>query len=231
MSSAPASKRPRREVSFNGNRSLRKRRSSVPRSLKSRAVNGRNIHCLSGDVIAGLDADLAMSFCWDTAGAHIQRTGVAGSTTFTVPGLTELGSVYEMIRLAKVEFTILPPANTLDYSTQVNSTTRRIIPIVYMAPDYNDAGLPTKEAMLQEPALKTTLLNKVLRASIYPKLEGSNGLIDVGSNQKNIFMQASLVSTQKWHGYKIFFDMNSVYLPDSLVTIQYKLYWECMHTK
>jgi len=229
MSSAPVSKRPRREVSFNGNRSARKRKSIISRTLKSRALNGRNIHILSGSASFALDGDLGLSFAWDTAACYINRS--SGLITQTVTGLTELSGVYEMIRLAKVEMLILPPANTVDYIDQNSAGTRTIIPIVYMAPDYNDNDVPTRDTMLQEPALKTNICDKVLKFSLYPKLEGSNGLIDVGSNQKNIFMQASLTSTQKWHGAKIFFDMNSVFWPNSNVTVQYKLYWECMHTK
>lgn len=225
MSSASSKKRARSD----GNRLATKRRSVIPRTLKSRALNARNVHVLSGNASFALDGDLGISFSWDTAACYINRS--TGLTTQTVTGLTELSSVYEMIRLAKVEMLILPPANTVDYIDQNSAGTRTIIPIVYMAPDYNDGDVPTRDTMLQEPALKTNVCDKVLRYNFYPKLEGSNGLIDVGSNQKNIFMQASVTSTQKWHGFKVFFDMNSVFWPNSNVTVQYKLYWECMHTK
>jgi len=232
MSSYPSRKRARSNSYSYGNRPYFKRpayRSRIPRNLRSRAVNGRDIHCLTGSASFALDGDLGISFAWDTAAAYINRA--SGLTTQTITGLTELASVYEMLRLAKVEMIILPPANTIDYMNQVDSGTRTILPIVRMAPDYNDNDVPTRDSILQEPALKTDVLDKVLRFTLYPKLEGSNGLIDVGANQKNIFMQASLVSSQKWHGAKVFFDMNSVYLPNSNVTVEYKLYYECIHSK
>jgi len=222
-------KRPRREVSLSDGSRYKSKRRPIYRSLKSRAVSGRNIHILSGNASFALDGDLGISFAWDTAACYINRS--TGLTTQTVTGLTELASVYEMLRLAKVEMKILPPANTVDYADQNSVGTRTLIPIVYMAPDYNDNDVPTRDSMLQEPELKTNVLDKVLKYSFYPKLEGSNGMIDVGTNQRNIFMQASLTSSQKWHGAQVFFDMNSVFWPNSNVTVQYKLYWECMHTK
>lgn len=228
--SAPSSKRPRREVSFDGNRLARKRKSVVPRSLKARAIRQRNVHVLSGSGTFALDGDLGIAFSWDTANAYI-NTVASGNVPQTISGLSELSSVYQMIRLAKVEITVLPPANSLDYSTQVSTSTKTIIPTVFMYADHNDNDVPSRTTALQDPALRIGQLDKIQKYTVYPKLEGSNGMIDIGSNQKNIFMQASVTSTQKWHGFKIFFDMNTIYWPASNVTVLYKCYWECAHTK
>jgi len=195
-------------------------------ALNSRATDGRNVLTLVGAVDYGMSTDILKSFSFDTGNVYIN-----GAAAVPIPGATEIAAVYELARVAKIEFTILPSANGLDYSSQTVTTGETNIPYVYHAVDLNDNATPTIAEIRQNSTVKIDQLSKPIRRTVYPRLEGSNGIIDVAQNQKNIFCNTGVSSTQRWHGFKLAIDMTNVVWSYSRVSIQYKIFYEVMHPK
>ena len=206
------------------------RRSIIPRSLNSRSLTQRAVHPLTGEFQFGIGAtDNGIAFSFDTLGAYINST-TGGSLFQSISGLTELSGVYEILRLAKIEFTVLASFNALDLAG-ISAGTPLSLPIIQIGPDYNDNDVPTKIIMNQNPLATTHRLDKVIRKTVYPKMEGSNGVIDVGVNQRNLFQQAGVASTQQWHGMKFFIDGQSGYSSATYCTISFKCFFEGMYPK
>lgn len=173
-----------------------------------------------------LTADVALSFAFDTTGYYVN-----GGTVQTIAGLSELATVFEMARIAKVEVSILPAATGLDYSAQTLSSGATNIPWVYTAVDYNDTATPTRDEMTSNQTCRTDIFNKVIKRTFFPRLEGSNGLIDVGRNAQNEFMKLGNSSTQKWNGFKVFMDEKVQVWSYGSGRCTMKVFFECMQSK
>ena len=206
---------------------------AVPRSIMSfqrRASTQRAVHPTSGAFKFNLTGDNGVAFSFDTLGAYVNST-LLGAQFFAISGLTELAGVYEVLRLAKVEFTVLPPAVSNLWTEQTGSTPIKI-PVCRSCIDYNDNDVPTLIIVNQSPTVRVDILDKKLTRTVYPKMEGSNGVIDVSVNQRNLFQQAGVASTQQWHGMKFFFDVfPTAPFIGMEMEISYKCYWECMYPK
>jgi len=201
-------------------------RSAIPRSLNSRIINQRSLHAVSGEFSLTAATDNGIGFSFDTLGAYINST-VNGTQFFSISGLTELSGVYEILRLVKVEFTVIGTFDGMD----IDNATAIGLPLGWAGPDYNDNDVPTKIIMQQNPRVKFFQVGKPFKCVVYPKMEGSNGVIDVGVNQRNLFQQAGIASTQQWHGMKFFFDCVTGTNANNLINIQYKCFFEGMMTK
>lgn len=204
-------------------------RSTIPRSLNSRSRTQRSVHPVSGEFQFALNVDNGVGMSFDTLGVYVNSTA-AGTQFFSIAGLTELSGVYEILRLAKVEFTVMASADSLELPS-VTAGTPFSLPILQIGPDYNDNDVPTKTIMWQNPSVTTHRLDKVIRKTLYPKMEGSNGVIDIGTNQRNLFQQAGIASTQQWHGMKFFVDTTGGSSSALFCTISYKCFYECMMAK
>lgn len=200
--------------------------SRIPRSLASRGEHGRVILPLTYSIDYALNTDVLRAFAFDTGNVYTN-----GGAAVAIPGATEIAQVYELARIVKIEFTILPSATDLGYPEQTVTTGSTNIPYIYHCADYNDMITPTLLAIQQSASCKLDLLNKPVRRTIYPKLEGSNGIIDLGQNQKNIFCNTGVSSTQRWHGFKIGIDMTDVVWSYSKVRVSFKIFYECTHPK
>jgi len=210
-------------------RTMRQFQRSIPRSLNSRSLTQRNVHPVTGQFVFDLTVDNGIGFAFDTLGAYINST-ISGTQFFAINGLTELSGVYEILRLVKVEFTVMASANALDMSA-TSTGSPFALPILYAGPDYNDNDVPTLNIMNQNPLTTTHRMDKVIRKTVYCKMEGSNGVIDVGANQRNLFQQAGIASTQQWHGMKFFIDMTGSASSAFKCTIAYKCFYEAMYAK
>jgi len=170
-------------------------------------------------------ADVPIAFAFDTVNYYWNGTSA------TIPGASDLAAVYDNLRVMKVEFTVLPNATGLDYSAQTLATGVTNIPYVYHATDYNDATTPGLNSIQQIHSCKTDLLNKVLRRTLYPRIEGSNGVIDLSANYKNQFQKSGTASSQRWNGMKFYFDMRNVVWTYGGASITMKIFFECKNSK
>lgn len=193
----------------------------VPRPL--RAPGAIIAYTVNHDV--DLTADVRMGINFDTVNYYWNGTQVA------VNGASDMANVYDHIRVMKVEFTILPSAVGLDYTNQTLSTGQTNIPYVYTAIDYNDGSQPAAADIIQLGSCKSALLNKPIKRTLYPRIEGANGVIDMSSNYKNMFMKSGTTSSQKWNGFKLFFDMRSQVWTYGTARIVMKIFYECKGTK
>lgn len=222
----------RRQVTANDNiigrkrkRSVSSKRTTVPRSLAPGSSGNSAIIPLTVDYAFDLTADLQKAFAWDTL--QIYNNGVGQS----IPGAAEVATVFSMMRVHKVEITIVPAATGLDYSAQTLSTGATNIPYVYEGVDYDDGASPSLSELQQNPTCKAHSFNRLIKRTVYPRLEGSNGIIDVGVNRRNIFMKSGATSTQRWQGWKIFMDMNTQVWTYGTGRIVFKIFYECKQSK
>ena len=199
-------------------------RRTVPRAISSSGGNGCIVP-LTVDADFSLTTDIAKGFAFDTGYMYASGTGYA------IPGASELQAVFSMLRIHKIEMTIIPGATGLDYSAQSITTGVTNIPYVYHAIDYQNGDTPTLSEMRQNVTCKTDSMNKVIRRTCYPRLEGTNGIIDVSANRKNLFMEAGETSTQKWHGFKVLLDCAQQVWTYGQCRFVFKIYFECRQSK
>lgn len=197
----------------------------IPRMSRPGAGGNTTLISLTHRYDFGLLADVALGFSFDTRGVYIND--VFDDTL----GASELHAVYDMMRVAKVEISILPAATGLDYNDQSLSSGRTNIPYCYDAVDFNDGALPTLTEMEQNNTCRTSVFNRIIKRTIYPRLEGANGVIDVGSNVKNMFMKSGNASTQRWNGWKFYLDMKEEVWTYGLGRVSFKIFYECMQSK
>lgn len=198
----------------------------VPRGMAPGANANTCIVPLTVNRDLDLTADIAKGFAFDTEFLH-----QSPSNTYSIPGATEVQAVFSLMRLHKVEVTILPAATGLDYSAQTVGTGVTNIPFVYEAVDYDDYGNPTLSNLQQNATCRVHSLNKPIKRTLYPRLEGNTGIVDVGTNRRNLFKKGDSGSSQKWHGWKVYIDMANQVWTYGSVRIVFKLFYECMQTK
>jgi len=180
---------------------------------------------LTVDYDFNLSADPRFGLAFDQTAMYVN--GIA----YNIPGATELMAVFGMSRLVKVELTLLPAATGLDLNNQTLSSGVTNIPFIYEAIDYEDGSAPTEPEIRQNATVKIHLFNRVIRRTIYPRLEGNSGVIDVGTNVSNIFKKTDSSSSQKWHGWKVWVDMLQVGWTYGSGRVAAKCYFECMQSK
>lgn len=201
------------------------KRSIIPRSISSRAVNDKPIVALTTQFDRTLGTDVLVAVAFDTGNYYVNGSGTA------IPGASELAACYELARLVKVEFTILPAATDLSYTDQTITSGTTNIPYVYTCFDFNDNAIPTLSEIRQSSSCQIGLLNKPIRRTLYPRLEGSNGIIDLGQNQKNIFCNTGTTSSQRWNGFKVAIDMATAVWSNGQARISMKCYYQMAHPK
>lgn len=199
----------------------------VPRGISRYSPGQRTVIPLTANHTFSLTTDFLGAYAFDLNNVFFNGTG----TPIGVDGLTEVRNVYDMMRVMKVEITVLPAANVLDYANQTVGTGATNIPYCYTAFDYNDNNTPTIAELMQNPTVRIDSFSKPIRRTLYPRLEGSNGIVDLGQNYKNIFQRSGASSTQAWYGFKIALDMNSVTWNYGLVRVVMKIFYECAQSK
>lgn len=199
-----------------------RRRAIVPRGMSVTFPRNTSIIPLTTYYSFNLTTDFNASFSFDTKQAYIETSPIA------VSGLSELNATWELMRVAKVEVTILPAANALLYSDQTVTSGQTNIPYVHTAIDYVDpvnGKSPTQ--IVQNPTLQIDTFNHTIRRTFVPRLSGNNGVLDAGANYRNLFMQAGLENSQVWTGFVIWIDMASQVWTYGIGRIYFKIYYEC----
>jgi len=169
-------------------------------------------------------ADVAHGF-----GFSSTNLWVNGTSSTAIPGASELTALFDLIRIAKVEVTLLPGCDSLNYANNSLSSGTRNIPYVYTAYDPNDSGNPSLSDIQQNNTCKTDSFNKVIKRTIYPQMTvGSQLLTDIGQNRRNIFVKSGVDSP--WFGYKVYMDLQSVALTYDIARISFKIFYECRNT-
>ena len=108
-----------------------------------------------------------------------------------------------MLRIHKIEMTIIPGATGLDYSAQSITTGVTNIPYVYHAIDYQNGDTPTLSEMRQNVTCKTDSMNSYPSYLLPLDWKAPTALLTLVPNRKNLFMEAGETSTQKRHGFKV----------------------------
>lgn len=210
----------RRRVANTGKELYRKRSLAVPRGLGIPKDN-RCIIPLTQRITFPLTADVRSYFCFDTDNIYVFGVGAG---TYPMPGGTDLVSVFSMARVHKVELTIMGSANDLPFTADSGLN----IPHCYTGFDPNASDVKTATEMFQLSSLKVSQLDKPIRRTFYPRLEGGNGVIDIGTNRRNLFEKMGSTSTQRWRGIQFMTDNVSTNYVNATVSVVFKVYYECM---
>ena len=72
---------------------------------------------------------------------------INGVSNTTIPNTAEIATVFDCVRIQKVEVTIMSGNDSLDYANQTLSSGTRSIPYLYEAFDPNDSTNPTLGSM------------------------------------------------------------------------------------
>lgn len=206
----------------------RKARFSVRPTKQLGGTANRCIIPLIFDYDAPLTADISLSFQWNNEGCSVN-----GGAFSTVTGLTNLQNTFTLIRVHHVEVSVLPSAESLSYQSQSITTGTTNIPYFYDAVEFIDPpGNRTLAAIQSNPTCRTNLLNKVQKRTIYPRLQGTSDLVDVGKSDKNSFIQSDNSSGNTWwNGYTCYADMQSQVWTYGQARISMKIFYECMLSK
>lgn len=198
---------------------------------RSLAIPPRNscVIPLTTSLNFGMSADTNIFLSFDTTNIYIDQP--SGSSSVGISGASEVIAVFDLIRVHHVEFTVIPAANVLDYNNQTLTTGNTNIPIVYAAFDPVAQSYRSLGSVQQLATCKTGLFDKPFKQTIYPRLEGANGIVDVGTNQKNLFEHGGTSSTQRWRGWQLYLDMKSVVWTYGTSSVIVKVYLECMMSK
>lgn len=223
----------RKASSSSGSYKKRKTSSTIPRSLPLVRDNRCTVP-LTVTKDAPLTADIDALFAFSNRAIVFEGSGIGG-TSVVIPGADELATCFDLVRLAKVEVTILPAATDLALNDQTLSSGTTNIPWVYEAFDPigdRASGGTTLDDVQQLATCRTHLLNKPIKRTIYPRLEGSNGIVDVGVNRKNLFQQSGNIgSTQRWRGWRVRIENESVNWTYGQVRFTFKCFFEVMCSK
>lgn len=171
-----------------------------------------------------LAADPILAFAFDHNNIYINGTG------FAVIGLSDIAAVFELIRVKKVEVSILPAANSLDYNNQTLTTGQTNIPYIYTAVDYTNPALSLSlSSIKQNPTCRVHSFDKTIRRTFYPRAQTDDDLVDVGVNNSNTFVRANSASSQcKWNGFQMCGDLSSQPWTYGGGRIDFKIFYECV---
>lgn len=152
---------------------------------------------------------------------HLWVNGVSSTAYVDAAGWQ---SMFDLIRVHKVEVTILPGNNYLGYGTNTLSTGQRNIPYGYFATDLNSGGNPSLNGIRERSDCETFSLDKVFKRTIYPRLFASDYVTDVGANRSNLFVPVS--ADVPWYGALLYLDLKSVALTYDVCRISFKVFVE-----
>lgn len=152
---------------------------------------------------------------------HLWVNGVSTTAYVDAAGWQ---SMFDLIRVHKVEMTILPGNNYLGYGTNTLSTGQRNIPYGYCATDLNSGGNPSLNGIRERSDCETFSLDRMYKRSFYPRLFASDYVTDVGANRKNLFVPVS--ADLPWYGVLLYLDLKTVALTYDVCRISFKVYVE-----
>lgn len=199
--------------------------SSRSAKVASRGSANSCIVPLTVDYDYDLTADLSRGFGWSATNLWINGVPVT-----PIPGATDLAAVFDCVRVQKVEVSVLPGNDNADYATNTLATGQRNIPYFYDAFDPNDGTNPSVANIRELSTCRTTILNKVVKRTIYPNLnEGTGAVQDLGKTQKNMFTRSD--ADIPWYGWKCYGDLFNTALTYDVGRISFKVFFECRQSK
>lgn len=196
------------------------RRAGVPRNLSSNSV----IIPRTVDYDENLTADYSHGFGFSATTLYINGVPVQ-----TYSGASEVYNLFDLVRVVKVEVTLIPGASSLDINTPSLGAPYNL-PYVYEAFDPNDSTNPSLNDMRELATLRTHQFSKPIRRTIYPVMNEGNNVINTGQARKDMFCRSD-TSDIVWYGWKCYMDMISQVLTYVTVRASFKVFLECKQSK
>lgn len=179
---------------------------------------------LTSEADLDLTADIARGF-----GFSATRLWANGSSLQDIPGAADLTAVFDLVRIQKVEVTILPGANQLALNSSTVGTGVQNIPFLLDAFDPTDSTNPSAANIRELSTARSNLLDKVIRRTIYPTLSDASGIINVGQSRKDTFVRSG--TDLPWFGFKMYADMVTNVWTYNIVRVSFKIFYECRQSK
>jgi len=167
------------------------------------------------------------NFTFDVQNIYIDGGSNTSPGTNPINGAAELLPVFHLARVKKVEMTFVPSSTSNDFS----SGSSVAVPVLGTASNYISGTVQSQADMMQKPDFRSDMLTKQIKRTFYPRLEGSNGIVDVGVNRRNLFEATSSGSTQRWRGADVFIDPVNAVSTNQICTIYVKVFLECMASR
>lgn len=221
------------------------RKQKMPKRNKNRKRNGTRTRAV-GRVRDGMDSrpatfnktilslivDYDVDFTADVShgfGFSPSALWVNGVSTTTITGASEIAACFDLVRIQKVEVTLLPGNNVLSFGNTV-TTGQRNIPYLYHCIDYNSGDNPSLNAIRQQPTCIVDSFDHVIRRTIYPRpsmdqSSGANGLTNLSADPR-IFTSVS--SDIPAYGIKIYADLFNTPLTYDIARFSFKIFYECV---
>lgn len=218
----------RRRATSKSTAVARKARFSVRPTRQLGGSANRAIIPVMYDYDASLSADIEISMQWNNQGYSVN-----GGAMQSISNLDGIRSCFAMMRVHHVEVTVMPGANELSLNDQSLTTGVTNIPYFYDAVEFIDPPNEKTLAKIQRnPTVRCSSLSKTLKRTIYPRVQGTSDMVDLGKSDKNIFIQSTNTSnTTHWNGYVAAADMVNVGWTYGTVRFSFKVFYECIMSK
>lgn len=173
-----------------------------------------------------------LSFAADPAyafGFSATNVWVNAVSALTVPGASEITSLFELVRVAKVIVTYIPGNHALDWGSNTITTGTRNIPWIYECFDPCITATPSIAGMVEAASTITRTANVPFSRTIYPVLNESSLAVNTGTSRKDIFVRAG--SDVPFDGWSFIADLSSVALTYDIGALMFKIFYECRCTR
>lgn len=173
---------------------------------------------------SSLSADFAHGFGFTTANLWVN-----GASYQSITGASEIAAVFDLMRLVKVEVTMLPGYNMLEIT---NSTAGGVnaLPWLYHAFDPNDSTNPSLTDMQGMSSLVISDFVKAQRRTIFPNLLVNSASVDLGRQRNTEFVKAG-DNTLQWCAFKMYVDCVASTYAYMTVRVSFKCFFECTASK
>lgn len=178
----------------------------------------------SNSIFISRTVDLDLDFASDATkgfGFSPQYLVVNGVLTTLIPGSSTMISMFDLVRIVKVEMTVIPSYDSLDWGNTSAAAVKNL-PYFYHAFDANDGTNPSLADMRSNSTTRTDVLNKPIRRTFYPRLLNANSIISETavrswskSDQNNI-----------WYGVKTYADCISTFNSGAFARYSFKITYE-----
>lgn len=173
-----------------------------------------------------------MNFATDVAlgfGFSPTNLWINNSSSVAIPGASDLSNLYDLVRIKKVEITIMPGCTGLGYGSNTLTTDKRNVPYAYHAVDHNSGGNPTITEMQQYSNLKMEAFDKVIRRTLYPAPKFSAAGVGTVSLQGAALKDVWIASAadEPCFGFKLHMDLYNTALTYDVARINFKIFYEC----
>lgn len=202
-----------------------RRKYSTRRSRMARSFPKSNSCIISRTVDHDIAFDGNYGYGFGFSPTHLWINQVS---TTAISGASEIAALFDLVRIVKVEVTVLPGQNFMGYGSNTSGTGVRNIPIMYHCYDPNDGLNPTLSSSQENNTCKVDILDKIIKRTIYPQMTVGNQLMtDIGSSRKDVFVKSSYDSP--WYAFKAFFDLDELLAYDA-ARISFKIFYECRNS-